>query len=90
MMTPRERARYQVYFASMFMTASLLGPVLGGFFAEHFHWSLIFWINLPLGVLALAISAKALRRLPASSAPIGRISWGPSFSLPRPWHRCSS
>ncbi|WP_046868695.1 MDR family MFS transporter [Microvirga massiliensis] len=69
MMTPRERARYQVYFASMFMTASLLGPVLGGFFAEHFHWSLIFWINLPLGVLAFVISANALRRLPRFERP---------------------
>jgi EmrB/QacA subfamily drug resistance transporter len=69
MMTPRERARYQVYFASMFMTASLLGPVLGGFFAEHFHWSLIFWINLPLGALALVISANALRRLPRFERP---------------------
>ena len=51
---PRERARYQVYFASVFMTSSLAGPVLGGFFAEHLHWSVIFWINLPLGLLALS------------------------------------
>ena len=53
---PRERSRYQVYFASVFVTSSLIGPVLGGFFAEHLHWSMIFWINLPLGLLALWIA----------------------------------
>jgi MFS family permease len=46
------------------MTASLVGPVLGGFFAEHLHWSVIFWINLPLGLLAFVISHRSLRRLP--------------------------
>lgn len=61
---PRERGRYQVYFATMFMSASLLGPVLGGLFAEHLHWTMIFWINLPLGSLAFMVSRKALRRLP--------------------------
>lgn len=61
---PRERGRYQVYFASVFMTSSLLGPVLGGFFAEHLHWSVIFWINLPLGLVALAIAFHSLKRLP--------------------------
>jgi MFS family permease len=35
--SPRERARYQVYIASVFVTSSLAGPVLGGFFAEHLH-----------------------------------------------------
>jgi EmrB/QacA subfamily drug resistance transporter len=61
---PRERGRYQVYFAAVFMTASLLGPVLGGLFAEHLHWSLIFWINLPLGFLAYRMTSETLRRLP--------------------------
>src|SRR5215212_10108093 len=61
---PKERGRYQVYIASVFMAASLLGPVLGGFFAEHLHWSVIFWINLPLGALAFWMSNAALKRLP--------------------------
>ncbi len=61
---PRERGRYQVYFASVFMSASVLGPVLGGLFSEHLHWTMIFWINLPLGCLAFMISRRALRRLP--------------------------
>ncbi len=63
-MSPRERAGYQVYFASAFTAASVAGPVLGGFFAQHLNWSMIFWINLPLGVLALALCWSPLRRLP--------------------------
>ena len=63
-MSPRERAGYQVYFASAFTAASVAGPVLGGFFAEHLTWSMIFWINLPLGALALALTWAPLKRLP--------------------------
>src|SRR3954451_12553491 len=61
---PKERGRYQVYIASVFVASSLLGPVLGGFFAEHLHWSVIFWINIPLGLLALWMTNASLRRLP--------------------------
>ena len=61
---PKERGRYQVYIASVFMASSLLGPVLGGFIAEHLHWSVIFWINIPLGLLALWMTNASLRRLP--------------------------
>jgi EmrB/QacA subfamily drug resistance transporter len=67
--SPRERGRYQVYFASVFMTSSLLGPVLGGFFAEHLHWSVIFWINLPLGLVAFAIAFQSLKKLPRFERP---------------------
>ena len=66
---PRERGRYQVYFASVFMTSSLLGPVLGGFFAEHMHWSVIFWINIPLGLVALFIAYHSLKKLPRHDRP---------------------
>lgn len=61
---PRERARYQAYIAGMFAVASVGGPVLGGLMAQHLHWSLIFWINLPLGVLAFVMTDRTLRRLP--------------------------
>lgn len=67
--SPRERGRYQVYFASVFMTSSLLGPVLGGFFAEHLHWSVIFWINLPLGLVAFAVAFQSLKKLPRFERP---------------------
>ncbi|WP_334176382.1 MDR family MFS transporter [Pseudoxanthobacter sp.] len=69
MLPPRERARYQVWIASVFMSSSLAGPVLGGFFAEHLHWSMIFWINLPLGIAAYLIAGRALKRLPRNDRP---------------------
>lgn len=67
--SPRERGRYQVYIASVFITSSLAGPVLGGFFAEHVHWSAIFWINLPLGLGAFAMTYSKLKRLPRHERP---------------------
>jgi EmrB/QacA subfamily drug resistance transporter len=66
---PRERGRYQGYFSAVFATASIAGPVLGGVFAEHLHWSMIFWINLPLGLLAFAITGRALKSLPRNDRP---------------------
>jgi len=69
LVAPKERAKYQVYFASVFMTSSLVGPVLGGFFAEHLHWSVIFWINLPLGAVAFFIAFHGLKKLPRHDRP---------------------
>lgn len=62
--SPLERGHYQVYFASVFAGASVLGPVLGGFFAESLHWSWIFWINLPLGGLTFVLVSGKLKKLP--------------------------
>ncbi len=67
--SPRERMRYQAYFASVFVTSSVVGPVIGGFFAQNLHWSLIFWINLPLGAAALAMTYGVLKRLPRHERP---------------------
>ena len=66
---PRERPRYQGYIAGVFITSSIAGPVLGGFFAEHLHWSLIFWINLPLGLLAFLMTNGLLMKLPRHERP---------------------
>ena len=62
--SPRERGRYQGYIGAVFATSSVGGPVLGGFLTEHLHWSLIFWINLPLGLAALGMTSNVLRRVP--------------------------
>lgn len=66
---PKERGKYQAYFAAVFTTSSLGGPILGGFFAEHLHWSFIFWINLPLSVLAYVMTNDILKRLPRHERP---------------------
>ena len=71
---PRERGRYQGYFASVFVTSNALGPVLGGFFAHDLTWQWIFWINLPLGFAAYALSSRALRRL-STPARRAAIDW---------------
>lgn len=64
LMSPRERPLVQSYISITFMSASILGPVLGGLLTDLLHWSLIFWINLPLGAVALVMTSRALRRLP--------------------------
>ncbi|MBV8823639.1 MAG: MFS transporter [Hyphomicrobiales bacterium] len=66
---PRERGRYQGYISIVFGIASIGGPVIGGFFAQHLHWSLIFWINLPIGLLALLMTNRVLKRLPRHERP---------------------
>lgn len=68
-LSPRERARYQVYIAGVFAASSLAGPLLGGLFAQHLHWSLIFWINLPIGAAAFLMTNDKLRLLPRHERP---------------------
>jgi len=62
--SPRERGRYAGHFAVVWASAALLGPVVGGVLTEAYGWSWIFWINLPLGAVALLVADRALRRLP--------------------------
>ena len=61
---PKDRAKYYTYFVIVFASAGALGPALGGFFAQYLDWTVIFWINLPLGLLSLLMSDGPLRRLP--------------------------
>ena len=69
LLSPRERPLIQGRTSIMFMSASILGPVLGGFLTDHLHWSLIFWINVPLGAIALIMTGRALRQLPRNDRP---------------------
>ncbi|HLX48861.1 MAG TPA: MFS transporter [Streptosporangiaceae bacterium] len=61
----RERGRYQGAFGAVFGVASVAGPLLGGFFVDNLTWRWVFYINLPVGVVALAVIAAVL---PARSA----------------------
>jgi EmrB/QacA subfamily drug resistance transporter len=61
---PRERGHYQAYTGSVWIIAGGAGPVLGGFIAEHLHWSLVFWLNVPLALAAAYLSNWQLKRLP--------------------------
>jgi EmrB/QacA subfamily drug resistance transporter len=63
---PRERGRYQGFFGGVFGLSTVLGPLIGGFFVEHLTWRWIFYINLPLGGVALAVIAWAF------TAPVER------------------
>jgi len=69
LLSPRERPVVQGRTSIMFMSASILGPVLGGLLTDHLHWSFIFWINVPLGGVALVMTERALRRLPRNDRP---------------------
>lgn len=62
--TPRERGQYQAYFSGVWVGAGIGGPILGGLFAEHLHWSMIFWINLPIGIGALAMLLPKMHKIP--------------------------
>jgi EmrB/QacA subfamily drug resistance transporter len=62
--SPRERGQYQAYFSGVWMAAGIGGPVLGGVFAEHLHWSMIFWINVPLGIASLAMLLPKMAKIP--------------------------
>jgi EmrB/QacA subfamily drug resistance transporter len=66
---PRERGKYQAYIAAVYATSSIAGPAIGGTLSEYAHWSLIFWINLPIGLLAFLVAGPALRRLPDVHRP---------------------
>jgi len=61
---PRDRGKYQAYFSATWVSAGIGGPVVGGLFAEHLHWSMIFWINIPLGIGALALLLPNMKKIP--------------------------
>jgi EmrB/QacA subfamily drug resistance transporter len=64
---PRERGRYQGLFGGVFGLASVAGPLLGGLFVEQLSWRWIFYVNLPIGILALAVLGATL---PSATRPV--------------------
>ncbi len=76
---PRQRAKYQGYFLAVFGTSSVLGPVIGGFFAGQESilgfagWKYVFLVNVPIGIAALAVVWKVLH-IPHTSRP-HKVDW---------------
>ena len=66
MVTPRERAHYQAYMGTAWVVAGVAGPALGGVIADYWHWSMIFWLNVPLGLLTAVLLNRSMKRLPVA------------------------
>jgi EmrB/QacA subfamily drug resistance transporter len=77
---PRERGKYQAWFASTWGFASVAGPIAGGFVTQAFSWRWIFWGNIPLGLIALVLCVRGLRGLPATGFR-GKIDYLGAFLL---------
>ncbi|WP_119393423.1 MDR family MFS transporter [Salinibius halmophilus] len=71
--TPRERPKFQGLLGAMFGLASLIGPWIGGLVTDAFGWQWVFWLNLPLGLIAMAVIAYKLP--PLKNDRGGRIQW---------------
>ncbi|MFT4149580.1 MAG: MDR family MFS transporter [Paracoccaceae bacterium] len=76
---PKERGKVQGVFAAVFSTSSVIGPLAGGWFVEQFSWHWIFFINIPLGALAIAIFAASFGAHPARQNH--RIDWAGAAAL---------
>jgi len=57
---PRERGRYQGYMGAVFALASVIGPLLGGFFVDNLSWRWVFYVNIPVGAVALVVTSVVL------------------------------
>ncbi len=66
--SPRDRPRYQGLFTGTFALSSVAGPLLGGLITQALSWRWVFYVNLPIGILALAMIALGLRKPPAGQA----------------------
>lgn len=73
--SPRERGRYQLYLSGTWGVASIVGPLTGGFLTDHLSWRAIFWINLPLGAAAFALTGWALAQLPRQARHASPIDY---------------
>jgi EmrB/QacA subfamily drug resistance transporter len=61
---PRDRARFQGYFAAVAVSANASGPVAGGYLTQHFGWESIFLVNVPIGLVAIALTLRLPVRRP--------------------------
>ena len=69
--SPAERGKYQGLFGAVFGLSALVGPALGGFLTEQVSWHWIFYVNIPIGILSLAVVARVL---PSVRRPHGKLN----------------
>ena len=67
--SPAERAKVQGFLSSVFGISAVIGPTLGAFLVEHANWSAVFWVNLPIGALAMLMLGAFLREQPHHKPP---------------------
>jgi EmrB/QacA subfamily drug resistance transporter len=68
--SPRERGRYQGLFGAVFGVSSVAGPLLGGILVEHVSWRAIFYVNLPVGLIALVVLGATLPTVARTTRPV--------------------
>lgn len=85
-MSPRERAKYQAYILAVFGTSSVIGPIIGGFFADAdtfmgiTGWRWIFLVNVPFGILGMIVITRVLH-LPPLNRVFHKIDWPGALAL---------
>src|SRR5437764_10147002 len=78
--SPRDRGKSQGYLGSVFAFASVVGPLLGGFFVDHLTWRWVFYITIPIGIVALVITS-ALLNLPFKRIEHRIDYWGAALVM---------
>lgn len=86
LVAPRARAGYQGWIGAELALAQVVGPTVGGWLTDHLSWRWVFFVNLPVGLAALAVTAVAMR-LPETKGPRSAVDW-PGAGLLVAWLSC--